>query len=389
MGDQQADEGTPVATSEAARPEESRRDPEETSRGVTAWLATVLPEGSDPQVAAVHVPERNGMSSETVLVDASWVVDGERTDQALVFRIAPDDAAVPVFADYDFPSQFNVMDKVRQVSDVPVPEVLWLEMDDSHIGAPFFVMARAYGEVPQDVLPYPFGDNWLYDADVADQERLMRSSVDVIARLHAIEDPATTFAFLASESEGDTPLRQHVNDLRAYYEWVCKDGMRTPVLERAFEWLDEHWPEDEGEAVLSWGDARIGNTMYADFEPVAVLDWEMAALAPREVDLAWLIYIHRFFQDIVEIMELPGMPDFLRRDEVEALYAELSGHTPRDMDFHTLYAALRYGVVAAQVQRRAIAFGQGEVPEDPDDMVMNRQALEQMMAGEYWSRVLG
>jgi aminoglycoside phosphotransferase (APT) family kinase protein len=294
-----------------------------------------------------------------------------------------------VFADYDFPSQFNVMDKVRQVSDVPVPAVLWLEMDDSHIGAPFFVMERAYGEVPQDVLPYPFGDNWLFDADPADQERLVRASVDVIARLHAIPDAATTFDFLASDAEGDTPLRRHVNDLRAYYEWVCKDGMRTPVLERAFEWLDEHWPEDEGEAVLSWGDARIGNTMYADFEPVAVLDWEMAALAPREVDLAWLIYIHRFFQDIVEIMELPGMPDFLRRDQVEALYAELSGHTPRDMDFHTLYAALRYGVVAAQVQRRAIAFGQGEVPEDPDDMVMNRKALEDMMAGEYWSRVLG
>ena len=388
MGDQ-PDEGAPAATSDAARPEESRRDPEATRVGVQAWLATVLPEGADPQVDAVHVPERNGMSSETVLVDANWLVDGERTVRPLVFRIAPDDAAVPVFADYDFPSQFNVMAKVREVSDVPVPEVLWLQMDDAHIGAPFFVMARAVGDVPQDVLPYPFGDNWLHDADPADQERLVRTSVEVLAKLHAIEDPVDTFAFLASDAEGDTPLRRHVNDLHAYYEWVCKDGMRTPVLERAFEWLDEHWPTDEGDPVLSWGDSRIGNTMYVDFEPTAVLDWEMAGLAPREVDLAWLIYIHRFFQDIVETLELPGMPDFLRRDHVEALYEELSGHTPRDMDFHTLYAALRYGVVAAQVQRRAIAFGQAEVPEDPDDMVMNRQALEEMMAGTYWPRVLG
>jgi aminoglycoside phosphotransferase (APT) family kinase protein len=387
MGDQATDD-TPVATSDAARPEESRRDPEQTRLGVQRWLGTVLPEGAEPTVDAVHVPERNGMSSETVLVDASWVVDGERRPQELVFRIAPDDSAVPVFADYDFPSQYRVMDEVRRVSDVPVPEVLWLEMDDRHIGAPFFVMARAVGEVPQDVLPYPFGDNWLHDAAPEDQARLVRSSVEVLVKLHAIEDPASTFGFLESDSAGDTPLRRHVNDLRAYYDWVCKDGMRTPVLEAAFDWLDEHWPADEGEAVLSWGDSRIGNTMYVDFEPVAVLDWEMAGLAPREVDLAWLIYIHRFFQDIAEQLGLPGMPDFLRRDDVEALYAELSGHTPRDMDFHTLYAALRYGVVAAQVQRRAIAFGQAEVPEDPDDMVMNRAALEEMMAGTYWSRVL-
>ena len=32
--------------------------------------------------------------------------------------------------------------------------------------------------------------------------------------------------------------------------------------------------------------ARIGNVMYKDFEPVGVLDWEMAALGPREMDIA-------------------------------------------------------------------------------------------------------
>jgi aminoglycoside phosphotransferase (APT) family kinase protein len=391
MGDETTADGAhdaPVATSEAARPEESRRDPEQTRIDIERWLATKLPAGAEPLVDAVHVPERNGMSSETVLVDASWIEDGDRGEHPLVFRIAPDAAAVPVFQDYDFPSQFKVMAKVRELSDVPVPEVHWLEMDDSHIGAPFFVMSRAYGVVPQDVLPYPFGDNWLFDATPEDQQRLVDSSIDALVRLHAIAEPASHFDFLETGSEGDTPLRRHVADLRGYYDWVCKDGVRTPVLERAFDWLEANWPEDEGESVLSWGDARIGNTMYDDFEPVAVLDWEMAAIAPREVDLGWMIYIHRFFQDIVEIMELPGMPDFLRRDDVEAAYRAKSGYEPRDMDFYTLYAALRYGVVAAQVQRRAIAFGQAEQPEDPDELVMNRQALEDMMAGTYWSKVL-
>ena len=57
---------------------------------------------------------------------------------------------------------------------------------------------------------------------------------------------------------------------------------------------------------MSWGDSRIGNILYRDFVPAAVLDWEMAGLGPRELDLAWLVYSHRVFQDIAGSMGLPG-----------------------------------------------------------------------------------
>ena len=40
--------------------------------------------------------------------------------------------------------------------------------------------------------------------------------------------------------------------------------------------------------VFNWGDSRIGNMLWRDFEPVAVLDWEMATVGPprgrRRVD---------------------------------------------------------------------------------------------------------
>ena len=44
--------------------------------------------------------------------------------------------------------------------------------------------------------------------------------------------------------------------------------------------------------MLNWGDARVGNILYRDFAPIAVLDWEMATVGPREVDLAWMIFLH-------------------------------------------------------------------------------------------------
>ncbi len=376
------------APNSAARPDASRRDPEATRAQLQAWLTDHLPAGSEPLVDSVTVPESNGMSSETVLFDATWTTDGVRARHELVARIAPEASSVPVFEHYDLDAQFRVMAKVRELSDVPVPEVHWLEQDPGPLGAPFFVMSRAVGLVPPDVMPYNFGDSWLFDASPEQQQRLLRSTVAALAALHAIAEPGMHFDFLASSAEGETALRRHVADLRAYYEWVASDGNRSPLIERAFAWMDEHWPADDTDAVLSWGDARIGNAMYADFEPVAILDWEMAGLAPREVDLAWMIFLHRFFEDIATVMELPGMPEFMHRDRVIELYAHESGHTPRDMDFYSVYAALRHAVVMSQVQRRAIAFGQAEMPEDVDDLIMHRATLEEMLEGTYWDRVL-
>ena len=77
--------------------------------------------------------------------------------------------------------------------------------------------------------------------------------------------------------------------------------------------------------MLCWGDSRIGNVLYRDFEPVGVLDWEMAAIGPREMDLSWMVFAHLVFESITEVFELPGMPHFLREEDVQATYAEITG----------------------------------------------------------------
>ena len=118
-----------------------------------------------------------------------------------------------------------------------------------------------------------------------------------------------------------------------------------------FAWLEDHWP-DEGPTVLSWGDARIGNLMYRDFTPVAVLDWEMATLGPRELDVGWMIYLHRFFDDLAVSFGLPGLPDFLRRDAVAEQYEPSPVTLPRDLDWYTAYAAVRHAVIMTRVGLR-------------------------------------
>ena len=87
--------------------------------------------------------------------------------------------------------------------------------------------------------------------------------------------------FLEFRTQGETALKRHFTNQKEYYRWVTQDNRQHPVIEQAFDWLESHWPE-ESETVVSWGDARIGNIMFDNkaLEPVAVLDWEMAGLAP-------------------------------------------------------------------------------------------------------------
>lgn len=360
----------------APRPRTTTRDPEELAHRLTAWLDARLP---GAKAVDIRVPASNGMSSETLLFDIEHPEPPLRT---CALRLAADPAAYTVFPVYDLPRQFRTMRLVADRTDLPVPEVRWLEEDPGPLGAPFFVMERVEGRVPPDVMPYTYEGNWLHAATDAERERLEAASVGLIARLHD-QVPLPEAEFLALPGEGDA-LSRHVASQRAYYDWVVDGLARSPLIESAFDRLTELWPADPGETVLNWGDARIGNVVYDGFDPVAVLDWEMAAPAPREVDLGWTVYLHRFFQDLTAAFGQAGLPEFFRRDRVEARYAELTGHTPRDMDFYTLYAALRHAIVMLRIAYRQVHFGESAVPADPDTLILHHGSLRAMVQGSYW-----
>ncbi|MFC9787532.1 phosphotransferase family protein [Rhodococcus sp. NPDC127528] len=378
---------------EIARPGESRKDPEQLRVRLQEWLGSILASEAEPEVTSVEVPAANGMSNETVLFSATWTEAGQRTEHHLVARIAPSASAVPLFPTYDLDRQYQVMRAVSEHSPVPVPRVYWSETSTEPLGGEFFVMERLDGDVPPDVMPYTFG-SWLSEASAEDQRRLQDTSVRVLADLHAIPEPDRRFAVLRpAGTESPSPLtaadglRAHIQEQRNYYEWATGDGPRSPLIERGLDWVEANMPAPAGQAVLCWGDSRIGNIMYRDFEPAAVLDWEMAALGPRELDLGWMIYLHRFFDDLASLAGLPGLPDFLRPADVVAGYRDRTGHDAQDIEFYTLYAALRHAVVMFRVQTRTIAFGQAPAPADPDDMILHRASLTAMLEGTYWSGI--
>ncbi|MER6080831.1 phosphotransferase family protein [Streptomyces sp. NPDC001833] len=361
------------------RPRTTTRDPEDLARRLTAWLDTRLP---GAKAVGVTVPATNGMSSETLLFE---IEHPEPPLRACALRLAADPSAYTVFPSYDLTRQYRTMRLVADHTDLPVPRVLWLEEDPGPLGAPFFVMERVEGRVPPDVMPYTYEGNWLHAATDAEREHLEAVSVGLLARLHD-QVPLPETEFLALPGDGDA-LHRHVESQRHYYDWVVDGLARSPLIEAAFDRLADLWPREPGTPVLNWGDARIGNVVYDGFDPVAVLDWEMAAPAPREVDLGWTVYLHRFFQDLTAASGQRGLPAFLRRDRVEARYARLTGHTPRDMDFYTLYAALRHAIVMLRIAYRQVYFGEAAVPADPDTLILHHGSLRAMVQGSYWDAV--
>lgn len=367
------------AVEDVSRLQRSNRDTSTLPQVLSQWLATVQPGRPAPQVTVESGVDANGMSSETILLTAHWA-DGDA--QRLVARVAPTPADVPVFSSYRLDHQFELMRLIADLTDVPVPTVRWIDTGGEVLGTPFFVMDRVAGDVPPDVMPYTFGGNWFADATPAQQRQLQDCTVEVLAKLHAIPDAAQRFSFLTeADPPGDTPLQRHFEWLRQWYEFAVPDIGRSALVDEALTWLADHFPTDvaAGTPVLVWGDSRVGNVLYDDFRPAAVLDWEMATVGPRELDVAWIIFAHMVFQELAGLAGLPGLPDVLREDDVRATYERLTGVALGDLRWFYIYSGVIWCCVFMRTSARRVHFGEMDKPEDVESTFYHASLLRRLL----------
>lgn len=357
----------------------SSRDTSTVPKLLSRWLSTVLP--AAPEITVESGIDSTGMSSETIILTARWEEDGKPVEQKLVARVAPTAQDVPVFPTYRLDHQFEVIRQVGELTDVPVPRVRWIENTGDVLGAPFFLMDYVDGVVPPDVMPYTFGGNWFSDASAEKQRHLQDASVGILTKLHSIPNAQQTFGFLTEGLAGDTALRKHFGWVRAWYDFAVPGIGRSPLVERSFEWLQDNWPTaaDAGEPVLLWGDARVGNVLYRDFEPVAVLDWEMVTLGPRELDVAWMIYAHKVFEELAGLATLPGLPDVLREDDVRATYQQRTGVELGDLRWFYAYAGVMWACVFMRTGARRVHFGEAEQPDDVESLFYHAGLMKRLI----------
>ena len=154
-------------------------------------------------------------------------------------------------------------------------------------------------------------------------------------------------------SDGDDPTLADQLDLyrTATLEWL--DGREHPVLDAAFAWLRANDPGDD-RIGLTWGDARLGNIIWAGFDPVAVVDWEATAISPIEADIGWWLMFDRMSFDDLGIARLDGYPT---REEQIAIYEAASGREVRDPHYWEVFGAMRFCAIFIGLGDRLVEVG--------------------------------
>jgi aminoglycoside phosphotransferase (APT) family kinase protein len=351
--------GVPDGRAEAPRAAER-------SRLLADWLVTRV-NGDGRRAVDLEVrglaPPGTGMSSDTQLLEAVWRRDGREQRLEAVLRAAPSEEGP--FPSYDMALQFHVMDAVRRHTACPVPEVLWLETDPEVLGTPFLLMRRVRGEAPVDFRPSYHAAGFYRDASPAGRRAIWEGVVEAIAALHAadwreVAIPGLPGSAPGGPDPGGAPLAYwrdyHVN-------WVKDDPNEyVPAFDEALAFLERQRPRD-ARTTLVWGDAKLGNVMFASGRPderrvAALVDWEMATLGDPEMDLASLsISDLRAQEDAGQVLD--GTPD---EAELVAMYEAASGERVRNFHYALVFAAFWRGAVQMKFMRRMRANG-AELPE--------------------------
>ena len=344
-------------------------DPELARPRLEDWFASRHPNWGEVRITGMDIPSANGMSSETILFDVTWVQqDGAAHDQELVARVAP--SANGLLPSYDLAHEQGVLAAVRASTAVPVPTPHGVEADTSVLGGPFLIMDRLSGRVPGDDPPFTTA-GWVTELS-ADQQSAMYDNA--LAAMAAIT--ATDIAGLGSETVGQpasdaASLAQQLDHYERLYAWTAA-GRAHPVLDDALKWTRANLPAGEAPAGLSWGDARLGNMMFGeDLAVTGVLDWEMATIGAAELDLGWFLFLNRVYTDG---MGLPAPEGFPTREQSLARYEELLGRPLVNFAFHEVFAGVRATVMMMRIGTMMIEAGL--LPADAAMPVTNPASLQ-------------
>ncbi len=314
-----------------------QRDLVETRTQHTAWFGAQL---GEPDVELSDLRTANaasGWSSESLVFSARQ--DGRTSEY--VIRIPP--AGGGIFAEYDLAGQTRTQELLHGYG-IATPSPIHYEPDTSWIGSRFMVMPRIVGHTHSD-MTYA-GQGWLHDAGPQAQRRLHDDFLDTLVALQRV--PVTEAPWLQRDQGVGT-----AGELcwwRDYLDWAT-DSDPPDLMVRAFGWLDRNLPTESGPLAVSWGDARLSNTICDDSGAiVGVLDWEQACICPAEADLGWWLATRRQMLESQGSQADPELPGFDSRARLIERYEELIGRPLRNLGWFEMFSMVRMGCCILRMQ---------------------------------------
>ena len=214
-----------------------------------------------------------GASRETWMFDASWVAQGETATGNFVLRKDPPASLV----ESDREVEYTYYGAFAE-SAVPVPRMLWLEQDESHLSGAFFIMER--------ILGCDSNTRRIQEPDYAEaRPMLARQFYEIAAAIHTFDWQKSGIANLGEAPTLETCWTREV----AYWEDMIdrNELAPQPIARAAIRWLKRNPPPPAQRVSVVHGDYRVGNFLYTKSGIKGIVDWEMAHLGDPLEDLAW------------------------------------------------------------------------------------------------------
>jgi aminoglycoside phosphotransferase (APT) family kinase protein len=314
--------------------------------GLARWLAASGVPGADgiPSVTMIA----GGRSNLTYRLDFGG--DGEAAS-SLVLRRPPLGHVLPTA--HDMSREYTVLTALSG-SAVPVPRPLELCQDTGIIGAPFYVMEY----VPGEVLRTRQDSGRLSPSQAG---AISQRFVEMLAEIHGLDVRGAGLA------EFGRPAGYLARQLSRWQrQWELSTSREMPGYRELVARLTERFPaeaagpEQGGAGVLVHGDFRLDNMLIVTSgEPriAAVVDWEMSTLGDPLADLGLtLVYWTEPGEESMPAFSAAASattaPGFLRRDQLVAAYAGLTGRDLTRLGYYTAFGCFKLAVVMEGIHAR-------------------------------------
>jgi aminoglycoside phosphotransferase (APT) family kinase protein len=243
----------------------------------------------------------------------------------VVVKAAPNDR--PATGRHDVLRQARAIAAVGGYPGIVVPAVRWIEEGP----APFFIMDYIDGEAIEPILEKEGGK--LSDLMISARAT---AGARLLSALHSVPPE-----ILAAGGETIGPQGE-VRRWRRTME-AC-DPTIVPGATALFDALVGAEVEPM-EPVVVHGDFRLGNILFVDEKPTALVDWEIWSIGDPRIDVAWFLT----FCDGADFpgagFERAGMPTEAALLDTYSAASEVSGARPLG-DLSYFMAAARYKMAA-------------------------------------------
>ena len=220
----------------------------------------------------------------------------------------------------------------------PVARAYALCMDDTVIGAAFYIMSMEEGRV--------FWNPTLPSLEPKERHAVFTSKIETLAKLHSY-DPEKIG--LGDFGKPGNYFARQVDRWTKQYR--ASETDLIPEMEKLIEWLPKTVPTQKRVSIVH-GDYRIDNMIFHPTQPkvIAVLDWELSTLGDPMADFAYLLMqwvMPGLDGADFKALNIPSM------EEAEAIYCKAAGVPPiENLNWYFSYNLFRLAGILQGIAKR-------------------------------------